>query len=310
MKIDNRYICAAVGLLAMTGCSPLGLFNTVVPHDGASAVGPRDIAYGPDTRQKLDIYLPKEVGTDKPPMVVFLYGGSWRSGNRAQYAFAGRALAALGTVTVVPDYRVAPDHVFPAFIEDTAAAVAWAVDNAVAYGADPSRIYLVGHSAGAYNAALVALDRRYLEVRDIDPDVIAGVVGLSGPYDFDPAEWRVTRAAFAGSLEDPAVRPETLVTSEAPSMLLIHGADDNTVYVKNSRALATWLEAVNVPVTLVVYPDRGHAGTLLALSAPLKSGTPVLSEIAAFLDLEHDGGRTADRPAGSTPALSERVSIR
>lgn len=300
MKIDNRIICAAVGLLALTGCSPLGVYNSVISHDATSQNGPRDVAYGDGPRQKLDVYLPvRSTGSmaRKPPLVVFLYGGSWRGGSRQRYSFAGRALAGLGTVTLVPDYRLAPDHVFPAFIEDAAAAIAWAVTNADLYGADPKRVYLVGHSAGAYNAALVALDQSYLKAQGVDPKVISGVVGMSGPYDFDPAEFRVTRAAFAGFLDDPAVLPKTYVSAEAPPMLLLHGEDDRTVGVYNSKSMQTWLSAAGVPVELIVYPDRGHAGTVLALSKPFRSGTPILADIARFMDLNTT---PAQAPSGST----------
>ena len=102
--------------------------------------------------------LPRAAAAKSRPVILFFYGGSWNSGRRQGYAFAARALAARGFVVIVPDYRLVPDAVYPDFLRDCAAAVRWARRNAGAHGGDGERIVLVGHSAGAYNAAMLALD--------------------------------------------------------------------------------------------------------------------------------------------------------
>ena len=102
-------------------------------------------------------------------MVIFLYGGGWVSGERRDYGFVGRAFAARGFVTVIPDYRLVPTVRFPTFIEDAARAVRWAQDHAASFGGDPRRIDLSGHSAGAYIVAMLSLDRHYLADAEVDP---------------------------------------------------------------------------------------------------------------------------------------------
>ena len=104
--------------------SLLSLFNTLTPKDSGSRLVARDVAYGPAARHKLDIYAPRNC--EKPvPVVFFVYGGSWMDGDRHNYGFAGRALAALGYVTVIADYRLVPEVEYPGFLEDGAAAFAW-----------------------------------------------------------------------------------------------------------------------------------------------------------------------------------------
>ncbi|MDI1365332.1 MAG: alpha/beta hydrolase, partial [bacterium] len=180
-----------VGLTALVGslasaCSPLSLFATFTPKDAARAPL-QGVAYGAGPRRKLDVFAPPGA-TGAEPVAVFFYGGSWDSGRRGDYAWAGRAIAAQGFLTIVPDYRLYPDVTFPDFLDDCAEAVRWTVDNAAALGGDPRRVVLVGHSAGAYNAAMLALDPRYLTAVGIDPKVVRAFAGLSGPYDFLPLD--------------------------------------------------------------------------------------------------------------------------
>jgi acetyl esterase/lipase len=283
-NLDNRVLCSLVAVIGLAGCSPLGLFDSVVPHDPGSRMAASDIAYGDDPRQRLDVYVPTEATTRPLPVVVFFYGGSWSNGSKDRYRFAGRALAARGAVAVVADYRLVPDVTYPAFIEDGAAATAWARDNAARFGGDPERVFLSGHSAGAHMAVSLALDPRFLEARGMTQSDIAGVVSLAGPFEFEPERYRATRRAFAGALDDPRIRPMTLASPDAPPMLLLHGGADTTVEPRNAPALAEALSNAGVAARAKVYPDMGHAGILLALSRPLRSTeTPVLADIADFI---------------------------
>lgn len=287
-SIDNKVFCAFVALLAVAGCSPLAFYNTVVPHDAGARLASKSVAYGPGPRRTLDVYVPEtRTAGPPPPIVVFFYGGSWRTGAKERYAFVGKALAARGAIVVIPDYRLVPDVRYPDFIEDNAAAVAWVRRNGAAAGGDPDRIYLMGHSAGAFNAALLALESRHLEQAGAEPKAIAGVIGISGPYDFDPDEYAITRAAFKGSLDDPDVVPTNHVRKDAPPMLLLHGAADDTVYPRNTEALTKALEEAGASVETHFYADLGHAGSLLALSRPLRGSAPILDEVTVFLGLEN-----------------------
>ncbi|MGJ0502953.1 MAG: alpha/beta hydrolase [Methylocystis sp.] len=127
-----------------------------------------DVAYGAGPRAKLDVYLPERVDAAKP-LVVFFYGGRWSSGEKAQYRFVGAALAARGAIAVIPDYSLYPQTSFPVFLEDAARALRWARDNAGQLGADRSRIFLMGHSAGGHIAAMLAFDKRWLAAVGLSP---------------------------------------------------------------------------------------------------------------------------------------------
>ena len=283
-SIEKRVIGTFVALISLTGCSPLGFFNAVVPYDQGSEQVAQDIAYGDDPRQKLDIYAPSDrVQGKKLPTIVFFYGGSWKTGQKKHYEFAGRALAALGLVVVVADYRLVPDVRFPDFIKDNAAAVAWTQHQIDHYGGDPERVYLAGHSAGAYNALLLGLDTQYLKESGAVPEDIVGLIGISGPYDFDPKEYKVTRDAFAGSLDDPNVSPVNFINADTPPILLFHGEADTTVLPKNTRVLAAGLAETDRPVETHFYSDLSHADTILALSTLLRGKAPILEEIKDFI---------------------------
>lgn len=266
---------------AVAATSPLTVFNALVPTDrGVSRVAEGE-AYGPDPRQKLDVYRPLGQGGGLP-VLVFCYGGAWNSGERGLYDFAGRAFAAAGFLTIVFDYRLVPEARFPAFVEDTAAAIAWASRNAGRFGGDGGRVFLVGHSAGAYNVALAALDRRYLAAKGLDPGVIAGVAALAGPFDFLPLDGPATREAFGHWPNLAETQPVNEVTRAAPPFLLITGDSDRTVYPRNSERLAERLRAAGVEARLMVLKGLGHTDVLTAIARPLRWRAPVLDAVTGF----------------------------
>ena len=195
MLIASTIILAG---LIVSACSPLTAFNAIVPADRGAELAQSGVAYGPLPRQTLDVYKPEGKSGPYPVIVVF-YGGSWNSGRRQDYAFLGRALASRDFVAVVADYRLVPEIRFPVFLEDAASAVVWAHQNAQNFGGDPGRLYLFGHSAGAYIAAMVALDGQYLKAAGASPAIIKGVAALSGPYDFLPLDVDSAKAAFGCS---------------------------------------------------------------------------------------------------------------
>ena len=273
----RRLAFPLIALLA--GCSPLKTFNALVPKDRGGALVARDQAFAPGERQKLDLYAPRRPLGDKLPVIVFFYGGSWSSGVKEGYGFAGRALAAQGFVVAIPDYRLVPEVRFPAFVEDGAAAVKWVRANAARFGADPDRIVLAGHSAGAYNAAMLAFDPRWLgEHRK----AVRGFAGLAGPYDFLPLDGPITRAAFGGAPDLKATQPVNFASSDAPPALLLVAAGDRLVYPRNSRRLAEALTRHGVPAEVRTYEGVGHVGILTALAKPLRGKAPVLRDIADF----------------------------
>lgn len=238
------------------------------------------IAYAGASRTLLDVYSPQNP-TGNAPVVMFLYGGAWRMGQRAEYEFVGRALAARGFVTVVPDYRLVPEVAYPAFLYDCAAAAAWVETNIGAFGGDRRKFFLAGHSAGAYNAVMLALDPAYL--RDVGANLsIAGVAGLAGPYDFYPFTFNEVREAFGSAANPEGTQPVRIVTPEAPPMFLASGVNDMIVKPVNTHTLSEKLRQSGIAVDERYYEGIGHMELVTALGAMMRWRAPVLDHMVAF----------------------------
>jgi acetyl esterase/lipase len=280
--MSRRTAVAGMFALFLEGCSRLGFFAANVP----AAFGPykrhANIAYGADPQQRLDVYVP-ESAAGPWPVVVFWHGGRWRYGDKTDYRFVGAALAESGYVAMVANYRHYPQVKMPGFLADAAQAALWAAAHAEEYGGDPERLFLMGHSAGAHLAAMVTLDSRYFAAAGQSAPHIAGVIGLSGPYDFLPLLEPDVQDMFGPPPIYPESQPINFVRADAPPMLLVHGLKDDTVRPKNSRNLAIALRALGVPVTLKLYPKVSHADTVAALTALLRGRAPTLIDIRAFV---------------------------
>jgi acetyl esterase/lipase len=214
---------------------------------------------------------------------VFFYGGGWNSGRKEQYRFVAETLTAAGFVVAIPDYRVVPEAHFPDFVEDTAAAVAWVRANIATLGGDPRRIVLIGHSAGAYNVAMLALDQRYLRAHGLETSAIAGVVGISGPYDFLPLRSRLTTAAFGRVADLPATQPMSFARAAAPPLLLLHGTADTLVAPRNSLDLAERVRAAGGSVRVMTYDGVGHVDIMAGFSSVLRGSSPLVADITGFI---------------------------
>ncbi len=287
-------LAGAAGMLQ--GCSPLALVNGFTPS--STYVSREDIRYGPHPRHALDVYRPAHL-PDNAPVVVFFYGGNWNSGNRADYRFAGEALASKGCVAVLPDYRLYPEVRYPEFLADSALAVRWVFDNigAAAFGGDSRNVFLMGHSAGAYNAAMLALNPAYLRAAGVEARRLRGLIGLAGPYDFLPITGELTKAVFGFPDTPVTTQPIHFASMEAPPALLATGASDDVVNPGNSTRLAARLQAVGAQARVIVYPGVGHAPLVGALAAPLRGVRgfgPVLDDVAAFIQ-SVTSGRTGAR---------------
>ena len=274
------YLLLGLFIVPMAGCSPFRLINHLSPSDHYRLES--DIAYGQAGRQALDLYTPR-TANDATPVVVFFYGGGWRSGAKQNYEFVASSLTQAGYAVAIPDYRLFPDVVFPAFVEDGALAVAWILKNVRDYGGDPNRVFLMGHSAGAHIAALIALDGRYLAKQSVDVGSIDGLIGLSGPYNFLPIESGYLLDVFPEE-HRAASQPVNFVSATAPPTLLIHGADDVVVKAANSESLATRLSQHGVGVRLRVYDGTGHTNIAAALAPALDFMNDTLEDSREFLD--------------------------
>lgn len=269
------WLLAAV--VSLAACQPtyFRVLNAKLPLDRA-----QPHVYDESHRLSLDVY-PARDAVGPAPVVVFFHGGSWRNGRRDYYRFVGEALSGRGVVVVVPDYRKAPDYVFPVFMEDAAAATAWAFQHASELGGDPGRVYVMGHSAGAHIAALLGTDGRYLERWNVRPRQLAGVIGLAGPYDFLPIRDPRLKRIFADESLWPQTQPVNFVDGDEPPFLLLHGSDDRRVWTRHSKRLARLLQAAGEPVTLRLLEGTGHIGLVNGFRSPHWS--PVLTETLQWM---------------------------
>ena len=281
-------ITAIAGVLSACSAITFGIANA--PAAFGAYERKADVPYGPDVRQKLDVYVPKPaldggapVAVSARPVVIFWYGGSWESGSKSDYRFVGAALADRGYITVLPDYRLYPDVKFPDFLDDAAHAVAWVQQHAQEFGGDPHRIVLMGHSAGAHTAAYLALNHEFLAKRGANPDWIAGLVGLSGPYVLAP-NTRTLNRIFTAPWGESDWQPLRFVDAQAPPTFLAHGLDDSLVSVAQTEKLRDALEAKGVRVETELYPDTGHAATIAGFSKAARGSAPTLDQAVAFLD--------------------------
>ena len=281
--MSRRTALAGVTALFLAGCERLGFLAVNVPAAFGSYKRHANIAYGPDPQQRLDVYVPESAAREPRPVVVFWHGGRWRFGDKADYRFVGAALAESGYVTVVANYRHYPQVKMPGFLSDAAQAALWAAAHSKEYGGDPERLYLTGHSAGAHLAALVTLDPRFFAAAGQSAPHIAGVIGLSGPYDFLPLLEPDVQDMFGPPPIYPESQPINFVRGDAPPMLLVHGLKDETVRPKNSRNLAAALHACGASVSLKLYPKASHSDTVAALTSLLRGRAPTLADIRAFV---------------------------
>ncbi len=290
-NLPRRSLLAMLPAL-LSACSAVDVLNATVSSDTYRYLP--DLPYGDQLRQKLDVYMPLPAASGKPsgklsgyngsPMVVFFYGGSWSSGDRADYRFVGEALASTGIITLVADYRLSPEVRYPAFVQDSALAMRWAFDNAEKYGADPARIFVMGHSAGAYNAAMLALDKRWLSAVGLSPAKLAGWVGLAGPYDFLPIGDRKTQVAFEWPNTAPDSQPMFHASSASPAALLIAPEKDTVVDPQRSTvSLARRLKGAGVRVESELYDTVSHVTLIASMASVLRSRAPVLERVSAFV---------------------------
>lgn len=240
------------------------------------------IAYGSDARQQLDIYAPLGRTETAHPVLIFFHGGSWRDGEREGYGFVGRAFASRGFVTVIADYRKAPKVRFPAFVQDTAATIAWVHTNIAKHDGDPECIFLMGHSAGAHIAMMAALDPQWLAAKDLKPDVIKGVIGLAGPYDFLPLTSDSSKIALGQWPDLTETQPITYVRADAPPLLLLTGDKDTVVKPRNSQALADKIAALGGQPRLKIYSGVDHADIIMAVARPFRTKAPILQDVSEF----------------------------
>lgn len=247
--------------LALAACSPLGALNGVTNTAGLAVR--TDLRYGEAPRQVLDVYAPE--GARGAPVALFIHGGSWTGGDKAEYRFAGDSLARAGYVTLVMSYRLAPAFRYPAYVQDAALALRWARENAAAFGGDPDRLFVVGHSAGAFNAVEAVMNERWLREAGVPIASVRAVVGLAGPYDYDFRPLP-SRNAFPEGADPADVMPSRHVRADPPPTLLVVAERDQVVAPENALRMEAALRARGADVTRAVVPGVDHYTVVGALA--------------------------------------------
>lgn len=271
----------ALAVAALAGCSTTALLNALQPRLAVRVT--RDRRYEAGPRGTLDVYAPRTT-KGNAPVVLFLYGGAWDSGRKAQYAFVGDALASAGLVAMIPDYRVYPQVRWPTFLQDNARALRWAIDHAAAYGGDPHDVFLMGHSAGAYDAVMLGLDPRWLAAVGLDPvRDLQGVIGLAGPYDFLPLTSARLKVIFGPPQGRPATQPINFVSAHSPPLFLATDKADKQVDPGNTTRLAARVRAGGGDVTVHYYAHLTHALLLGVFAVPLRGLEPVRRDVLQFI---------------------------
>lgn len=286
--------------LALAACTAPQVLNTLTPERGYDIA--TNLPYDDRTPLKLDVYSPR--GAKGAPVVVFFYGGRWSSGAKDEFKFVGQALASRGFIGVVPDVRLYPEVRFPQFLGDAARAVRWVRSEIPAYGGDPAKLFVMGHSSGAHIAAMLALNEEYLKDVGGSRTWLRGMIGLAGAYDFLPITAPDLRDLFGPPESFARTQPVFWVDGQNPPLLLLHGEDDEVVQVKNTRSLAQAVARRGGTVETVIYPRMSHNMIVGSLGAVLRGQSDVLGQIAQFVSREANappGARRTDIRATPLP---------
>jgi acetyl esterase/lipase len=259
--------------------SPFAVLNLLVPRTGYKVH--RGLAFGTDPRQQLDVYVPHGL-TGPAPVLLFFYGGGWQGGDRTNYLAFGQAFAGAGIVTAVADYRLYPQVKYPGFVEDAAGALAWLHGHAAEYGGDPQHIFVSGHSAGAYNAVMLASEPKFIESHGGRLDWIRGAIGIAGPYNFLPMSDPIYVDMFHGTNNTDSM-PVYHLTGKRPPMLLVTGGEDSTVAPSNTESMAAKLKSFGSEVREIHYRGIGHVGVILSLVPGFRRITRLRQDMIDFI---------------------------
>jgi acetyl esterase/lipase len=269
------HLLNAAGSMALHSAAPL--FDLMVPKRGYRVR--RDVAYGADARQRLDVYVPDGLGAPAP-VILYFYGGSWQNGSKNIYRALGQAFASEGIIVAVADYRLYPQVKYPAFVHDGAAALRFVHEHIAEHGGDPARVFLCGHSAGAFIAALLTCDPSYLGAERTE--WIRGMLGIAGPYDFLPLHDPTLIDIFGGD-RVMATQPIKYAGNSAPPIFLAHGTADKSVGAGNSRRMAKRLRAAGNQAELIEYAGMGHLGLVLSLAHGFRHTTTLHGDMLRFI---------------------------
>jgi acetyl esterase/lipase len=281
-----KWIGALVALIAGVGVATF-FYSPALLVDRIDRIASRsdlqkigdDIAFGKAPLHRLDIWSTAQKANKPKPVLVFFYGGGWANGTRTEYSYAARPFVEAGYIVVLPDYRKVPEVRFPGFVEDSAAAVKWVQANIAKYGGDPNRVSVAGHSAGGYNALMLALDPQWLGDRPVQ-----AAISLAGAADFYPFTSKRAIEAMGQAPNPAATQPVNFVRKDAPPILLIHGSEDTVVRIRNAESLYAKQKAAGGTIAIKPLAGADHNDLVLSLSTLFRGRYPVVAESVAFLN--------------------------
>lgn len=225
------------------------------------------LAYGLKARNRLDLYRTKNPKKQKP-LIVFVHGGSWQHGNKRDYLFIGETFAREGYDVAVINYHLAPEHIFPAFVDDLAQAIHYLNQNKVKLNISTDNMILMGHSAGAFNVMSVVYSAQSQNFKY--KDQIKAIVGLAGPYHFDYVGDPLSEHAFDHKISYQQVMPYYFIEPNHIKHYLLVAEQDQVVERKNALDLDIALRQKGNHSHIAVIPKTGHI-TILATLASLMS---------------------------------------
>ena len=302
--------CGAGGRRFESGLSPhfltlifLSLFTFKASGEKPEVFEKFNLSYGEHPRQVLDVVTSDVCNSS--PVVLFFHGGSWRWGQKDYHREIGKQFAKRGVLFATANYRLYPEVRFPAFPQDVAQAVAWVRENAVTFGGDGKNLFLMGHSAGAHSASLVALDPSYLAVWKGSPDWIRGVIAMSVPYKFDPQKEFLYRDLFPSQVDRNSTMPAYLAAQKgAPPFFLMHGLFDPLIRYELSEEFSKAMNSSGGFAERKVYLSHGHFSLIRRTTSWHVWPKPLLTDVLGFVDRFSSGKDTS--VGGYEPAANPK----
>ncbi|MCA4778986.1 alpha/beta hydrolase [Acinetobacter towneri] len=236
--------------------------NCLTPRQGYTVQS--NIAYGLRARHRLDLY---RTTTPRPqrPLMVFVHGGAWSRGDKQDYRFVGEAFAKEGFDVAVMNYQLAPQHIFPTYIDDLTLALNYLTQQQHKLGISTAQVVLMGHSAGAFNVmSLLYHPQPYaLSCKDH----IRAIIGLAGPYHFDYKDDPLCADAFDQEVPYQDVMPYYFVEPNSVKHYLLVAEKDQIVGASNATDFDHVLKKYGNHSEIIVIPKTGHVSVMASVSS-------------------------------------------